>query len=110
MTRLPCPPDERMDPLFPPVPTGPKLKRPRLAKPRAWGQCPLCVSEPRRALILQGKHLVWRPHDVITVNGARIPCGASGTRLCEAYRPGTEVYDVGKARARRTRCTCLAVL
>lgn len=111
MSRLKCPPDPRMEPLCGPVPTVPRRPRPKLAKPRAWGHCPLCVSAPRHALVLQGIHLVWRPHDIVTMSGAKLPCGASGIRLCDAHpRPGTSVVDVGKERHVRTRCTCLAVL
>lgn len=110
MTRLPCPPDDRMEPLFGPVTQVAREGRPKALKPRAWGQCPQCRSADRHALVLQGRHLVWRGHTYRTWSGAYMQCTASWVRLCDAHpRPGTVVTDAGKTEP-RTQCTCLAAL
>lgn len=74
----------------------------RARRPRALGYaaCPECTSGARGvvAIDLQGSHSVWREHVLTTWSGARLPCRASGVRLCAA--PAR--HDLTEA----VRCVC----
>lgn len=94
-------------PLFNPGPPQPvERKRPKAARPYAFGRCPHCHSADRHALVLQGIHLVWRPHLYRTVSGAPLPCPTSGVTLCVAASRDGVVRDTPNGKD-RTHCTCL---
>lgn len=71
--------------------------RERLRRPRSVAQafCPCCHRETAKGdrkltgLVRQGDHLVWRPHDIVTWAGTRIPCRASSVPACQT--DGTHV-------------------
>ena len=55
--------------------------KPRYLKPVAHYGCPHC-SNGKVAIILDGHHLVWKPHNRTTMSGAKMLCAVSGAPLC----------------------------
>lgn len=64
--------------------------RAKAPKSELHGACPTCNRRGKRneqvntGLIRQGPHLVWRPHNITTWKGTKIPCRASGVAVCVA--------------------------
>jgi hypothetical protein len=55
--------------------------RVKYVKPVVFYACPQC-SNTKVGVILDGSHLVWRPHNRTTMSGAKMLCVISGAPLC----------------------------
>jgi len=55
--------------------------KPRYHKPVDFFPCTHC-SKSKVSIIADGTHLVWKPHERVTMSGARMMCAASGAPLC----------------------------
>jgi hypothetical protein len=59
-----------------------EVKTPALRSVRQ-GKCPACKAL-KTGLLASGQHIVWRPHNLTTWGGTRVPCRTSGVAVCVA--------------------------
>ncbi|WP_426566403.1 hypothetical protein ACPPVT_07605 [Angustibacter sp. McL0619] len=73
--------------------------------------CPSCNRRTTKGdvkltgLVLQGQHLIWRPHDVVTWGGAHTPCPASGTTVCTNPAKAASYIEAVRCRHQRPHVT-----
>lgn len=63
---------------------GVGAREPQKREPsQGFGACPFC-SKDKVGLVRSpdGQHLVWRMHNLTTFSGIKLPCQATGQRVC----------------------------
>jgi hypothetical protein len=81
-----------IDPMLdPPASRHATESRAKYVKPKAFYPCTKC-SKPKVGIVLDGSHLVWKPHDRTTMSGAKMQCAISGAPLCANPPAGLLIY------------------
>ena len=70
---------------------GRVASRTKYIKPVTHYPCPHCHNA-KVAVIIDGAHLVWKPHNRTTMSGAKMLCITSGAPVCD--NPPRDVLSV----------------